>query len=223
MVSRASYAKGALRRESILEATMVEVASKPFERRSLRSIAKAIEVEPAHIVYYFGSRDGLLEAVIDRWDDDTGEAAVVDTDPARPLDFFVLHVRLNDLVPGLVQLYLSLLADATVADHPSHDYIAGRLQRTQGSVAEAIRVEQAAGLIADDVDATAVARSLIALADGLQAQAFIDPAVDAVETLRAEIGRLRSLADDPLPIIDEGRESVLEGIRMRIASATSGV
>ncbi|GGM62760.1 TetR/AcrR family transcriptional regulator [Microbacterium saperdae] len=120
---RGGYAKGVLRRESILEATTVELASQPFERRSLRSIGKAIGVEPAHIVYYFGSRDGLFEAMIQRWDDDTQEAAAFDADPSRPLDFFVLHVRLNALVPGLVQLYLSLLSDATVDHHPSHAFI----------------------------------------------------------------------------------------------------
>lgn len=202
---------------------MVEVASKPFERRSLRSIAKAIDVEPPHINYYFGSRDGLLEAVIDRWDQDTMEAATFDADPDRPLDFFVAHVQLNALVPGLVQLYLSLLADATVSTHPSHPFMVARLQRTQETIRGYIEREQAGGLIPAEVDARTVARGLMALADGLQAQAFIDASVDAVASLSDEIRRLRSLAADPAPRTGAVEGSLLQGIRYRVASATSGV
>jgi AcrR family transcriptional regulator len=202
---------------------MQEIAAGPFRRRSLREICLAIDIEPAHVVYYFGSREGLLEAVIDRWDRDTSAAAEADADPERPLDYFVEHVRLNALVPGLVHLYLTLAAEACTLDHPSHHFIGDRFVRVHASVAESIATEQRFGLIPAGADPLTEATRLIALADGLQTRAFTDPTIFASDELAKAVAALRTKAARPeVTPLDES-SSLLAGIRLRLASATSGV
>jgi AcrR family transcriptional regulator len=220
---RQAYAKGILRREAILESAMQEIAGGPFRRRSLREICLAIDVEPAHVVYYFGSRDGLLRAVVERWDSDTVAASEVDADPLRPLDFFVEHVRLNSLVPGLLHLYLTLAIEAGTPDHPSHHFIGERFVRAGTLLAGSIEIEQQGGLIPRDVDPSTAGAHLAALADGLQIRALADPTVIASDELGRAVVNLRSAAHDPEVVPLDDATSALAGIRLRLANGTSGV
>ena len=58
-------------REDILAAARRAFAARGYEATSLRSIAKQVHVDPALLVHYFGSKDGLflaaLEVTIGAW------------------------------------------------------------------------------------------------------------------------------------------------------------
>lgn len=189
----AGYSKGVAKREEILVGLMNALACGELRNPQLRAIGQALGIEPAHILYYFGSREDLMMAVIVRWD----ETAVDKQQGLQPvevldLDEYVAVVGKNVMQPGIVHLYLAFAAEAVDPAHPAHDFIRLRFDRVHKSLAAAIRQEQAAGGIAKSLDADVEARILIALADGLQLQSLIDPDIDAVRHLQSAIGRLRT-------------------------------
>jgi len=183
--------KGIARREQILQTATATLAVDGYRNSSLRGIARALGVEPAHILYYFESREELLQAVVERWDDDAIAAVGGAVDARTALDFYVATVQHNLEIPGIVHLYLTLAAEAVHPGHSAHQFFLDRFHRARGLLADGIRFEQAAGAIDAAYDADFEARTLIALADGLQLQALVDPAVDAPGDLALAIAKLR--------------------------------
>ncbi|WNM24439.1 TetR/AcrR family transcriptional regulator [Demequina capsici] len=183
--------KGLARREEILETAMRELAASGYGGTTVRAIARAMGLEPAHILYYFGTREALLEALVDRWDA-RPVARLGDTSaPLTALDRYADAIRANLTIPGIVHLYLAFAAEAAERSHRSHEYFRRRFDAVHAQLGDAIRAEQRAGRIAPGVDADAAARELIALADGMQLQALVDPRVDAPAAIEAAVARLR--------------------------------
>lgn len=183
--------KGAARREEILDVAMRQLADNGYGATTVRAIARAMGLEPAHILYYFRTREALLEALIDRWDLSTAprpDATV------SMLDAYSAAIRENLASPGIVHLYLAFAAEAADPSHRSHRYFRERFAAVHRLLADGVRGEQAAGRIAPDVDPGATARELIALADGMQLQALVDPAVDAPAAVERAVASLRSTA-----------------------------
>jgi AcrR family transcriptional regulator len=54
------------RRATILEAARVAFAACGYDGSSLRAIAAAAGVDPALLIYYFNTKEGLFHAVVDR-------------------------------------------------------------------------------------------------------------------------------------------------------------
>lgn len=169
------------------------LAKDGYRNTSLRQIARELGVEPAHILYYFTSREELLQKVVERWDEDNaaqrgGEAL----SPPYALDSFVEVVRRNMEMPGLVHLYLTFAAEAVHPDHAAHDYFQQRFRGVQTLLVLAIQHEKSTGRIRADMDVEAEARKLIALSDGLQLQALVDPSVDPAAILADAVSALRA-------------------------------
>jgi AcrR family transcriptional regulator len=181
-------ARAAARREEILTALMAKIARKELLNPTLREIGRAMDMDAAHILYYFASREALLECVIMRWDEQ-GQG-----DPARPergLDGFADQVERNTAIPGIMHLYLTFAAEAVDTAHPAHEFFRKRFEQVGAMLERSIRHEQAQGIIAPDVDPARQARHLIALSDGLQLQALVDPGVDAAADMRDALRSLR--------------------------------
>ncbi|MCJ1960200.1 TetR/AcrR family transcriptional regulator [Novosphingobium mangrovi (ex Hu et al. 2023)] len=197
----AASAKGAARREKILRGVIAIIARDGYRQQSLRELAKALEMEAQHVLYYFASREDLLRSVIELWDKDSlanpdrAPDFVQVTGPS--LDRYVAAVRRSSAAPGMSYLYLSFAADAVVPTHPGHDFVRARQARVRRDLAEAIRAEQAAGTIAPDIDPPRAARQLSALSNGLQLQALLDPDgadCDPAGEVAAAVARLRAAA-----------------------------
>ena len=184
-----AYAKGAAKRDEILVGLMDKIARQELRNPSLREIGRSLGIQPAHILYYFGSREELLQAVIMRWDEN---AKKKNPGGDLTLDRFASQIERNLAIPGIVHLYLAFAAEAVDPAHPAHDYFRDRFLRVRASLAERIRKEQDLGTIAPGLDPDAEARQLIALADGLQLQSLVDPEVNAANDLAAAIRSLRS-------------------------------
>jgi AcrR family transcriptional regulator len=58
--------RGAVRREQILDAALEALRAVPVAEVQLAEIADRAGMRPAHVLYYFGSREGVLAAVAER-------------------------------------------------------------------------------------------------------------------------------------------------------------
>lgn len=182
------YSKGDAKREKILVGLMNALAKGELRNPPLRAIGQALGVEPAHILYYFESREDLMQAVIVRWD----EGMVAESGGEFGLDTYADAVAKNVSQRGLMHLYLAFASEAVEPSHPAHDFIRLRFDRLREGLATAIRREQEEGLIGRTIDPDMEARLLIALADGLQLQSLIDPDIDALRHLQTAIAQLRA-------------------------------
>lgn len=180
--------KGAARREEILKGLMLKIARQELRNPSLREIGRALNIEPAHILYYFGSREDLLQSVIMRWDEDARAAS---KSSVVTLDTFAEQLQRNIAIPGVVHLYLNFAAEAVDPNHPAHEFFKQRFDNVAANLAQRIREEQAAGTIRANIDPESNARQLIAMADGLQLQSLVNSNVNASKYMIDAIHSLR--------------------------------
>ncbi|MGO3885453.1 MAG: TetR/AcrR family transcriptional regulator [Mycetocola sp.] len=180
-----SYAKGVARRREILDRAIEVFTERGADGTSLRRIAQALGVSHAALLHYFDSREQLLVAVYEhaetRRDDDADHPR-----PERAVDVMVDAAVQNVEVPGLVQLYSTLVAAALETDSVvSKDYFTSRFERVRATLSSELRRDQEAGLVRTDVDASDMAALIVAASDGLQIQWLLDPSIGLGDTLRA--------------------------------------
>ena len=180
---RGPYAKGLARRQQILDRAIEVFARRGSAGTSLRSIAQEIGVSHAALTHYFSSREQLLVEVYREAERQQAEAEPHGVD-ASPVDIMTASARRNHAVPGLVQLYSTLVAAALESGHPDATAFATeRFGAVRADLVARVERGQASGRIRDDVDAAAVASLVIAASDGLQAQWMLDESVTQSESL----------------------------------------
>ncbi|MET0495497.1 MAG: helix-turn-helix domain-containing protein [Actinoplanes sp.] len=190
IVRRGAYDKGVRRRREILDRAIEVFAARGAEGTSLRAIGEAIGVSHAALKHYFASREELLIEVYRAAE----ERSIVE-DPV-PADISVVGLmthaaRRNHGVPGLVQLYSTLVAGALEEGHePSRVFFGARFADLREFLAARVEVEQKAGRIRPDIAPVAAAALIIAASDGLQTQWLLDPEVDIEKSLELLEGLL---------------------------------
>ncbi|RXZ73209.1 TetR/AcrR family transcriptional regulator [Agromyces albus] len=180
---RGSYAKGVERRQEILDRAIEVFAERGAEGTSLRAIGEAIGVSHAALRHYFDSREQLLVAVYRAAEERTH---IEDPNPpgTTAVGSMTNAARRNHAVPGLVQLYTTLVASALERGHDdARDFATARFARVRAELVAQVEAEQAAGRMRADVDAASVASLVIAASDGLQVQWLLDPGVDPAPSL----------------------------------------
>lgn len=181
--SRGSYAKGVARRQEILDSAIEVFARRGADRTSLRAIAEAVGVTHAALIHHFGSLERLLVEVYDESERRLDREVPV-PEGVSPVEAMRLSAERNRGVPGMVQLYTSLIAASLEAGHPvANGFATQRFAALRSTLAEQIRERQASGRWRSDVDAETVAALVIAASDGLQTQWLLEPAVDHVGAL----------------------------------------
>ncbi|MRG59750.1 TetR family transcriptional regulator [Agromyces sp. CFH 90414] len=176
MARRGSYAKGVAKREEILATALDVIARNGYGRASVRELADAVGLSQAGLLHYFTSKELLFAEVLRTRDEVDASAYATDDDP--DITRYSRIIRHNADVPGLVQLYVRLSAEATDPGHPAHAFFADRSATFRREVAVAMREAQAAGRVDPGLDADRLTLMLLALADGLQTQWLMDPAID---------------------------------------------
>lgn len=147
---------------------------------SLREVAQRVGMSQAGVLHHFGSKTGLLLAVLQRREDaDQAEAS-------GDLDDHVAFARSllerGAQAPGVFHLHVTLSAEATDPAHPAHQHFAERYRRVAQEFADRLRESADAGRLAPDVDVEALAHLLIATMDGLQLQRLLNDEVDVVRS-----------------------------------------
>jgi AcrR family transcriptional regulator len=172
---RGRYAKGAERREQIIQTATDVFATEGFEGTALKRVAEQVGVKEATLFHYFSGKQELLTAVLaerDRRGRELGEAV----EPGLP--GLVPVAERNMQEPGLTTLYAVASATANDPGHASHTYFQSRYSELVEELGQDIRRRQGANEVRTDASAESLARLVIAAFDGLQLQWLYDKNVD---------------------------------------------
>lgn len=170
MATDGRYPKGVLKREQILDTALEVFADEGYRGTSLRTVAARCGLSVAGVLHYFDSREDLLAQVISRRDKIPRPAGTASVEPFALAD----GIRANIDQPGLVELFVSLTAAARDHDHPAHPVLARHYGSMRLRIQGAMRDLQDTGQIPAHLDPDALARLVIAAADGAQLQWMID-------------------------------------------------
>ncbi|WP_209742551.1 MULTISPECIES: TetR/AcrR family transcriptional regulator [Micrococcaceae] len=177
---RGQYAKGAERREQIIQTATDVFATEGFEGTALKRVAELVGVKEATLFHYFRGKQELLTAVLaerDRRSLAAGEDTEVGLRLMAPI------AERNRREPGLTTLYAVASATANDPGHDSHSYFQERYAQVVAELAEDIGRRQEAGEVRRDVPAQKLARLVVAAFDGLQLQWLYDKNVDMADGL----------------------------------------
>lgn len=196
---RGPYRKGVQRREQILDAAL-EVFSQHGDRgSSLQEIADRVGLSLPGLLHYFGSREELLLAVLERRDVLDAESRTVkdEVEVHSPGEAVVRTVRHNMEQPGLVKLFVALSAAATEPAHHAHGFFADRYRDLALAIQKGLESGRESGEIRADADTGHMARLLLAVADGLQVQWLMDPSIDMAAIVETFNLLCRTAAREP--------------------------
>src|SRR3954471_1337311 len=178
---RMTSAPKGVTREQVVGVAMEEFAARGYRGASLDMIGAKIGVTRQALLHYFPSKVKLLLAVLKRREQQDAERFIqlAAQHGWSFAELFPAILRHYTAHPELTRLYTVLAAEAVDPEHPAHTWFVERYRRIRDWMAEAITAEQAAGRISADIAAQPQAAALLALLEGLQLQALLEPgAVD---------------------------------------------
>lgn len=179
--ARGQYAKGAERREQIIQTATDVFATEGFEGTALKRVAELVGVKEATLFHYFKGKQELLTAVLAERD---RRSLAVGGEAGVGLSLMPPIAERNVREPGLTTLYAVASATANDPEHASHSYFKERYETVVRDIASDIERRQKAGEVRIDVGAEALARLVVAAFDGLQLQWLYDKNVDMADGLR---------------------------------------
>ncbi|MBN9128948.1 MULTISPECIES: TetR/AcrR family transcriptional regulator [Paenarthrobacter] len=182
--ARGQYAKGAERREQIIQTATDVFATEGFEGTALKRVAELVGVREATLFHYFKGKQELLTAVLAERD---RRAAAVGNSEKAGLDLMAPIAERNRQERGLTTLYAVASATASHPGHDSHEYFRQRYEALVGDISADISQRQHLGEVRSDVDPVQLSRLVVAAFDGLQLQWLYDKDVDMAEGLRTLI------------------------------------
>ncbi len=173
--------KGKETREALLQAARQLVSERGYANATVRELAAASGTNLSAVAYHFGSREALLnQAILDsflEWSDRVGEAGPADPD-APALDQLAARARpmmagLADAQPAFV-ICLEALVQSRHAPELHRQLVEhyAELRRRAGEFI----TESARGRELPPRMVEVFTSFMIAVADGLQLQALLDPA-----------------------------------------------
>lgn len=204
------YTTGQARREDLLRNAMSAFAQDGFHETSLRRVAELVGVGKTSLLHHFGSKEGLLEAVLRRRDEQIATRyAITPGDPAQQLRQIAARAQESTTEePGLIRLHVRLSTEATSPHHPAHHYFERRYRQAVGSFIDLIgRLPGASRGGADPVHSSIW---FVALWEGLQVQWLYQPAsLDIGHHLGRYVEELVSPAAGSAEVPDQPSPTVL--------------
>lgn len=186
--------RGVSRREAILEAARNSFAKRGYEASSLDSIAADCGVRKQTVLYHFGSKESLLEAVIDRTLEEVSTAllAVVERKGVREVissvvkEIFGIAVRRPEV--------LGLLREVTRLGSPWTDRVRLGFEPLAARAVSFLESEAAAGRIRGG-DPRLILVSAYSKIMGAATEVEVQRALGVEPTLRETARRRRELLD----------------------------
>ena len=178
---RGPYRKGVERREQIIRSASEVFGELGYIGGSLRTIGDRVGAAPATLIQYFGSKEGLLAAVLEDWTIQTQRSTL--PEDRRGLAYFRQMRALMEFHVdhrGLLELFITMAAEATNPGHPARDFIQQRyangLRLWTGKLREAVLDGEVAALTDEQIEAEI--RTLTAVLDGLELQWLLGADID---------------------------------------------
>jgi AcrR family transcriptional regulator len=188
---RGPYRTGIRRREQIVAVAIDVFAEHGYAGGSIRAIAERVGVSHATLLQHFGTKEGLLTAVLQEWDRQTVEARLREV---TGLDYFrrlpeVMTAHLGDR--GLLELFTTISAEASSPTHPAHDFIERRYTTNLATLASHLQQAVDDGDVAPLTPAEIMTevRLVTAVLDGIGLQWLLDPSTDVTTSVKTYIDR----------------------------------
>ncbi|MBQ1076039.1 TetR/AcrR family transcriptional regulator [Micromonospora sp. C31] len=189
--ARGPYRTGTRRREQIVATAVTVFGEYGFAGGSIRTIADRVGVSHATLLQHFGSKEGLLTAVLQEWDRRTVEASLTDV---TGLDYFrrlpqVMTVHLSNR--GLLELFTTIAAEASNPAHPAHAFIQRRYTDNLATLATHLQQAVDAGDVAPltPAEIEIEVRLVTAVLDGIGLQWLLEPSTDVTASVETYINR----------------------------------
>lgn len=188
---RGPYKTGVRRREQLIAGAVDVFAQRGYAGGSVRAIAEQAGVSHATLIQHFGSKEGLLTAVLEEWDrrtvqDDLRDVTGIDYFRRLP-EVMAAHQR----HPGLLQLFTTIAAEATSRAHPAHAFIQGRYSTNLATLARHLQHAADVGDVAPltDLQIEVEVRLVTAALDGIGLQWLLDSSTNMHATVSAYVER----------------------------------
>ncbi|MFK0120435.1 TetR/AcrR family transcriptional regulator [Streptomyces sp. NPDC090994] len=193
---RGSYAVGRKRRDRIVAVASEQFATAGYAHTSMTRVAKEAGITATGLLHHFPSKQHLLLAVAEHRFDVA--AAVVDAaadaedDGDALIEALLAVTRRFVAEPGLIELFVTLSAEAADPSSAAHELFAARYERTVSELAARFRACARSGSFRADADYEAVARECVAVSDGLQLQWLLSGRrTDLLAGITGHLSRLR--------------------------------
>jgi AcrR family transcriptional regulator len=189
--SRGPYRTGIRRREQIVAVAIAVFGENGYAGGSIRTIADRVGVSHATLLQHFGSKEGLLTAVLQEWDRRTVEASLTGV---LGLDYFrrLPEVMTAHLINrGLLELFTTIAAEASSPAHPAHVFIQRRYTDNLETLALHLRQAVDAGDVAPltSAEIEIEVRLVTAVLDGIGLQWLLDPSTKVSASVETYINR----------------------------------
>jgi AcrR family transcriptional regulator len=161
-------ARGVERRRAIVAAATEHFAREGYRGTGIAAIAKEAGVTTGGVLHHFGSKEGLLVAVLQQRDREA--VAAFESHPADTvadeLDRWVAVAAWNEDRAAVAALHTVLLAESIAADHPARAFFVERNRAVVAVLAATLRRGVERGELRSDLDVEAKAAELHALIEG---------------------------------------------------------
>ena len=178
--------RGDRRRQQILDAAVELFAAKGYRGTGVAALAERVGMTATGMLYYFGSKERLLQEVV----------AERDRRDVLGLDSLTLSSlrelgRHNAETAILTRLYVVLGAESLDPDDPLHDFFVERYETARALTRSVLEHERDEGHLRPDIDVESIAREVMAVLMGLEIQWLFDPAkVGLAEAMETYFDRL---------------------------------
>lgn len=189
---RGRSAKGAAKRQAILDAALEVFGEVGLHGSSLREIASRVGVSHQSLMHYFPTKNELLMAVLRRRDERLRKHFT--DEGGMSIGELIAVAEINVRIPDVIALYNMASAEATFEDHPAHEYYSEFYQSLIASMAKYIDRAAERGVLREGWTPRTAARAILGLVDGLQLQWLYDREdVRVAETVKMLVSALISV------------------------------
>ncbi|MET7701479.1 TetR/AcrR family transcriptional regulator [Streptomyces sp. NPDC005485] len=181
---RGPYRTGIKTREQIVVAAAKAFGEKGYRAASLRQIAADVGLSPAALLRHFERKEDLLAAVLNWWEDETAHRENPDLKGLRAIDQLRTSMAYHLEHRGLLELFITLTAEAANPEHPARDFVQRRYAQVVRTKTDQLLQAVQSGEIPPltEAEAEADVRALLAVMDGLELQWLLNPDMDLVGT-----------------------------------------
>src|SRR3954447_4650928 len=189
--ARGPYRSGIRRREQIIATAITVFGEYGYAGGSIRTIADRVGVSHATLLQHFGSKAGLLTAVLEEWDRQTVEARLADDYGLGYFRSLPEAMGAHQISRGLLDMFTTIAAEASSPAHPAHAFIQRRYTDNLATLAthlqHAVDTGDVAPLTPAEVDVEV--RLVTAVLDGIGLQWLLDPSTDVTASVKTYINR----------------------------------